>query len=147
LHARAAEALELLYPSRLAEYADRLALHTFKGEVWEKAAQYALQAGNRAAERSGVREAARYGEQGLDALAQVPSTTSTLELALHLRHLVYHRYFALGARDHVVAWAKESAAIAEKLGDKPSLAGAKNLFANALWFTCENQQALALAEL
>src|SRR5262249_38306240 len=132
--------------NRLAEHTERLALHTFKGEVWEKAAQYALQAGDRAAERSGVREAARYGEQGLGALAQVPSTASTFELALHLRHLVYHRHFALGARERMVAWAKESVAIAEKLGDKRSLAGAKNLLANALWFTCENAQALALAE-
>jgi class 3 adenylate cyclase/tetratricopeptide (TPR) repeat protein len=146
LHARVAEALELLYANRLAEHTERLAHHTFKGEVWEKAAQYALQAGDRAAERSGVREAARYGEQGLDALVHVPPTTLTLELAFHLRNLVYHRYFALGATEQVVPWAKESVAIAEKFGDKRSLAGAKNNLANALWFTCQNAQALALAE-
>jgi tetratricopeptide (TPR) repeat protein len=145
LHARVGEALELLYPNRLAEHTERLAFHTFNGEVWEKAAQYARQAGDRAADRSGVREAARYGEQGLEALAHVPASGSTLELALYLRQLVYHRYFVLGASEHVVAWAKESVAIAE-LNDKPWLARAKNTLANALWFTGENAPALAIAE-
>jgi tetratricopeptide (TPR) repeat protein len=146
LHARVGEALELLYPVRLAEHTERLAFHTFRGEVWVKAAQNALQAGNRAAERSGVREAGRYGEQGLEALAHVPASASTLELALPLRHLVYHMYFALGARDQAVAWAKESVGIAETLGNKPLLAGAKTTFANSLWFTGQNAQALTLAE-
>src|SRR5262249_47131983 len=97
-------------------------------------------------ERPCFRNVCGFGGIVSGALAQVRSTASTFELALHLRHLVYHRHFALGARERMVAWAKESVAIAEKLGDKRSLAGAKNLLANALWFTCENAQALALAE-
>jgi tetratricopeptide (TPR) repeat protein len=146
LHARVAEALELLYPNRLAEHTERLAHHTFKGEEWEKAAEYARQAGDRASERAGVREAARYGEQGLEALTHVPANGPMVELALHLRHFVYHGYFALGGREQMVDWAKESVTIAEKLGNKPWVANAKNMLANALWFTCENAQALALAE-
>src|SRR5262249_24409971 len=132
LHARVAEALELLYPNRLAEHTERLAHHTFRGELWEQAAEYARQAGDRAAERTGVREAARYGEQGLDALTHVPPSSSTLELALHLRHFVYHRYFVLGGRERMVDWAKESVTIAEQFGNKPWVARAKNTLANAL---------------
>jgi predicted ATPase/class 3 adenylate cyclase len=146
LHARVAEALEILYPNRLAEHTERLALHTFRGEVWEKAAEYARQAGDRAIERAGAREVAHYGEQGLDALTHVPASGSRLELTLHLRDFVYHRYFVLGGREQMVDWAKESVTIAEKLGNKPWVARAKNTLANALWSNGENAQALALAE-
>ena len=37
LHARIVEALEALYPDRLAEQVDRLAYHAMRGEVWDKA--------------------------------------------------------------------------------------------------------------
>ena len=37
LHARIVEAIEALYPERLAEHVERLAHHAVRGEVWEKA--------------------------------------------------------------------------------------------------------------
>ena len=43
LHARIVEALERLYPERLAEHAARLAHHAFRGEVWGKALTYLKQ--------------------------------------------------------------------------------------------------------
>jgi len=43
LHARIVEALERLYPDRLAEQADRLAHHAFRGEAWGKALSYLRQ--------------------------------------------------------------------------------------------------------
>ena len=45
LHARIVEAIERLYPDRLAEHADRLAHHAFRGEVWDKAVAYLDQSG------------------------------------------------------------------------------------------------------
>jgi predicted ATPase len=40
LHARIVEAIEGLYPDRLAEQVECLARHAFRGEVWEKAVTY-----------------------------------------------------------------------------------------------------------
>ena len=45
LHARIVDAIEALYPERLAEHVERLAHHAFRGEVWEKAVTYLRQAG------------------------------------------------------------------------------------------------------
>jgi class 3 adenylate cyclase/tetratricopeptide (TPR) repeat protein len=44
LHARIVEAIETLYLERLAEWADRLAHHVVRGEVWSKAPLYFRQA-------------------------------------------------------------------------------------------------------
>ncbi|MFQ5946510.1 MAG: AAA family ATPase [Anaerolineae bacterium] len=48
LHARIVEAIERLYPDRLAEHTDRLAHHAFRGEVWDKAVAYLDQSGSTA---------------------------------------------------------------------------------------------------
>ena len=54
LHARIVEALEALYPDRLAEQVDRLAHHAVRGQVWDKALRYLRQAGVKATERSAL---------------------------------------------------------------------------------------------
>ena len=51
LHARIVQAIEALYPDRLAEHVDRLAQHAFRGEAWGKAVAYLRQAG---AQRGGT---------------------------------------------------------------------------------------------
>jgi tetratricopeptide (TPR) repeat protein len=40
LHARVVDAIERLYPNRLADHRDRLVHHAFRGEVWAKALAY-----------------------------------------------------------------------------------------------------------
>ena len=57
LHGRIVEAIEKLYSDRLAEQAELLAHHAFRGEIWEKAVTYLRQAGVKAAGRSADREA------------------------------------------------------------------------------------------
>ncbi len=51
-HARLVEALEALAPERMAEQVERLAHHTLRGEVWDKAVTYCQQAGARAYDES-----------------------------------------------------------------------------------------------
>ena len=74
LHARIVEALEALYPDRLAEHVDRLAHHALRGEVWDKALTYCRQAGEKAMARSAYREAVGYLEQALSALPHLPDS-------------------------------------------------------------------------
>ena len=79
------EAIERLYPDRLAEQADRLAQHTLRGEVWDKAVAYWRQAGTRALARWANREAGTCFEQALAALQHLPAQRNTIEQAVDLR--------------------------------------------------------------
>src|SRR5215211_3215485 len=89
LHARIVETLEALAGERLAEVAagrsldqiERLAHHALRGEVWDKALIYCRQAGEKAVARSAYREAVGSLEQALSALAHLPETHDTCELA------------------------------------------------------------------
>jgi predicted ATPase len=72
LHVRIGEAIETLYPDRLAEHVERLAHHAVRGERWEKAVDYLRQAGIKALGRSAYREAAAHLEEVLKAL-EAPS--------------------------------------------------------------------------
>ena len=54
LHAGIVAALEQRHADRLAEQVEPLALHAFRGAVWDKAVTYGQQAGARAAEPRGV---------------------------------------------------------------------------------------------
>ena len=72
LHAKIVEAIEQLYPDRLAEQVERLAHHAFRGEVWDKAVAYCRQAGVKATERSAYQQAVAYLEQALEGVAPPP---------------------------------------------------------------------------
>ena len=85
LHARIAEAIEALYPDRLAELVDRLAHHAFRGEVWPKAVAYLRQAGAKAVARSAYREAIDFFEQALSAITHLAESRETLTEALDIR--------------------------------------------------------------
>src|SRR5262249_62281085 len=58
LHVRIGEAIETLYPERLAEHVERLAHHAVRGQAWENAVAYLRQAGPKAFGRSPNRAAA-----------------------------------------------------------------------------------------
>src|SRR5262249_10557201 len=85
LHARIVEALEQRHADRLTEQVEPLALHAFRGAVWDKAVTYGQQAGARAADRAAFRQAATDFEQALAALGHLPNTPDTLGLAIELR--------------------------------------------------------------
>src|SRR5262249_19853412 len=63
---------------------ERLAEHAFRGEVWEQAARYARQAGQRAFERSANREAVTWFEQALAALRHLDHAPAAIEAAIDI---------------------------------------------------------------
>src|SRR5499427_448359 len=79
LHARIAEAIEQLYPTRLADHVERLAHHAYEGEAWAKAHAYLHQAGRKAFTRCAHQEAAACFERAVEALGRLPESRERSE--------------------------------------------------------------------
>jgi predicted ATPase len=121
LHRHIIETLEQVYPDRLAEQIERLAHHTQRGGVWEKAVSYCRQAGSRAEARAAFREAVTYFEQALEALGHLPETVDTTELALELRLDLAEALIPLGVHGRSRALLGAAEPLARQLGDRARL--------------------------
>ncbi len=85
LHVQTMRAIEQLDAERLAEQADKLAYHAVRGELWDKAAHYLLQAGQKSIRLSAYQDALAHLSLGLDALARLPGTAEHLSMELDYR--------------------------------------------------------------
>ena len=121
LHARIVGAMERLYPERLVEQVERLAHHSFRGEVWDKAVTYQRQAGNKAAQRSAHREAAACFEQALTALGRVPESRQTQEHAIDLRFELRTALIPLGEYGRIFDSLQRAEILAKELDDQRRL--------------------------
>jgi class 3 adenylate cyclase/tetratricopeptide (TPR) repeat protein len=121
LHARIVDALEQLYPYRLTEQVERLAHHSFLGQVWSKAVVHLRQAGAKAAARSANREAVACFEQGLVALGHLPKGHDVLEQAIDLRFDLRSSLLPLGEFGRIFDYLQEAEALTEALGDRRRL--------------------------
>jgi class 3 adenylate cyclase/tetratricopeptide (TPR) repeat protein len=72
LHRRAGEALEQLHPEQRDELASALAHHFRNGEDWQRAADYAMQAGAQSVKVFALREALEHYEHAYEALTKLP---------------------------------------------------------------------------
>jgi tetratricopeptide (TPR) repeat protein len=122
LHASIAEIFERVYPDRLAEHVERLAHHTWRGEVWDKAVTYCRQAGARADDRAAFREAVTYFEQALEALGHLPETADTRGLAMEIHIDLGDALIPLGEHGRSRALLGEAEALARHLDDRSPLA-------------------------
>jgi predicted ATPase len=121
LHARIAETIERVYPSRLTEHVERLAHHALRGEVWDRAASYLRQAGAKAFARSANQEAVAYFEQALTALTHLPETRETLDQGVDLRLALRNALWPLGRFESGFGHLRNAEHLAEKLGDRRRL--------------------------
>jgi class 3 adenylate cyclase/tetratricopeptide (TPR) repeat protein len=146
LHARAAAAIEALYPERLTEHVERLAHHALRGELWDKAVLHLRQAGGKAMERSAYREAAAGFEQALDALRHLPESPERTEQAIDLHLDAGGVLVAPGelakSTDHV----REAEALAESLRDERRLGQALVLLATLAWLWGDLDRGLELGQ-
>ena len=116
-HAHIVEAIETLYPDRLADQVERLAHHALRGEVWDKAVAYFQQAGEKAMARSARHEAVGYFEQALSALPHLPETRHTREQAIDLRLALRSPLQMSGNSERVLAYLREAESLAAALDD------------------------------
>jgi tetratricopeptide (TPR) repeat protein len=152
LHARLVDALEALAPERTAEQVERLAYHTLRGEVWDKAVLYCQQAGARAHDRAAFREATASFEPALQALAHLPEDGDTRRLAIELRRALAGALQLLGEYGRCLMLLGEAEALARGLDDRTGLVRVLASMASVLRVTGDHdgavavgQQALALA--
>jgi predicted ATPase/class 3 adenylate cyclase len=161
LHAHIVAALEQCHADRLAEAAsgrspdqvEPLALHAFRGAVWDKAVTYGRQAGARAADRAAFRQAVTYFEQALEALGHLPDTPDTQGLAIELRlGLAGRALFQLGEYEKSLALLREAEALAQAYDNQAQLVQVLARLAFVLRHRADlagalaaGQQALALA--
>jgi tetratricopeptide (TPR) repeat protein len=146
LHARIVSAIEQLYADRLEEHAERLARHALRGQLWDKAVRYSRQAGNRALDRSALREAFSAFEQARLALQELPESQERTE---QLIDLCFEERHALVPLVEFAPWGKalgEARALAESLGDQRRLGRALAYQAHLQSDLGEHAQAIEAGE-
>ena len=117
LHARIAGAIETLHPDRLIEHIERLAHHTLRGELREKAVDYLRQAGLKAVARSALQGARAWFEQALGVLVALPESQSTLEQGFEIRLELRTVLNMLGEVRQMLERLREAETLAERLND------------------------------
>jgi class 3 adenylate cyclase/tetratricopeptide (TPR) repeat protein len=122
LHARIVLAIEQLAPDRPGEHVERLAHHSLRGEVWDKAESYLRQAAARAIGQGALTEAATYLEQAVDALDRLPRDAGTVAEAIDLRLGLRNALFALGQHARVFTHLEAAERLATESGDAGRLA-------------------------
>ena len=119
LHARIVEAIERLYPDRLAEHVERLAHHAFRAERWDKAVDYLRQAGRarppgaRRTVRRSASSSRRWPRSGTCRRAR-----TTPGQAIDLRFELHRALARSGERARVGACCARPEQLAEALGDR-----------------------------
>ena len=146
LHARIVEAIEALYPDRLAEHVDGLAHHAVRGELREKAVHYLRQAGIKALALSAYANAATSLEEGLAILGGLPETRSTLEQAIDLRLDLRTALILLANPERSLQVCDEAARLAEKLGDPGRIGWTWAIKSGSLFTAFRRREAVTAAE-
>jgi class 3 adenylate cyclase/tetratricopeptide (TPR) repeat protein len=146
LHARIVGAIERSHPDRLTEYAERLAHHAARGELWAQAVTYFRQAGAKASARSANREALTCLEQALTALEHLPETRETLEQAIDLRFDLRTALFPLGEYERIFGCLREAENLARTLDDQRRLGQLSVYLCHNLWVTGHPTKALTFGQ-
>jgi class 3 adenylate cyclase/tetratricopeptide (TPR) repeat protein len=118
LHARAASSLEMLAAGRLDEQVERLADHTEKGAIWDKALEYLQRSGVKAYSLYANADAARFFERALIVLKKFPETPDNLRQAVDLHFELRNALLPLGETDRILRSLDELDPILASLGDK-----------------------------
>ncbi len=122
LHARIVDAIERLNPGRLIEHVDRLAYHAGRGQVWDKAHLYGVQAGHRALAQSATRASLDAFQNALAALDHLPETTDAIAEKIDIQFQIRDAHFILNEMDTILPHLEEAQALAERIGDGHRLA-------------------------
>lgn len=142
LHARIVAAVERLDPDRQLEHVEQLAYHAFRGEVWDKAFFYLLQAGTKAASRSANREVVVHLGQALHAAGYLPERYNTTEQVIDVRFELQSALLTLGELEQVLDHLREAERLAEALGDHRRLGRVSAHMIFCFWWVGDPDRAI-----
>ena len=146
LHARILEAIERLYPDRLAEHVERLAHHAVRGEVWDRAVDYLRKAGTKAYARGALSDSRERYQQALDLLTRLPSTPEYIRRGIDVRLELHAPLVGLGDLPRTVELHQEAGELARQLEDRPRLGRIASRMANLAWLDARYPSAIELAQ-
>jgi tetratricopeptide (TPR) repeat protein len=133
LHAAVADAIEARHADQPGTHVERLALHAFHGEQWERALRYLRQAGAKAAARSAYREAAAHFTQAQAAMRHLSVTRETLEQSVDLGLELRNALFIAGELPQMFEPLQAAEAIADQLGDDVRRGRVAAVLTNSRW--------------
>lgn len=146
VHGSILAAIETLYHDRLVEHAERLAHHAAQSEQWHEAAQYARQAGAKAAALSADGDAIIFFEQALAAIDRLPPGDDTTKLAIDIRFDLRTPLFRLGELGRELENLREAERLATALGERTRLALLFLYQSHILWLVGEQDRAIENAD-
>ena len=146
LHAQIVSAIERLYAERLNEQVERLAHHALRGQLWDKAVRYSRQTGNRALDRSALRESLAAFEHARAALRELPESRERTEQLIDLCFQQRNPLYPLGELARLGEVLSEAGALAERLGDQRRLGWVLAYQASLLSVLGEHARAIEAGE-
>ena len=153
LDARIVNAIERLYPDRLAEHVERLAHHASRGEVWDKAVDYLRRAGSRAFARGALAEAVDRYEQSLGLLPRLGAGRQNLLRGIDVRLDLHAPLMTLGRVQRLTEIGWEAERLARQVDDAARLGRVLYQLGYFSWLSAQYQasleyggQVLAIAE-
>jgi len=116
LHRLVGQAIEEIYPDRLAEHYAVLAHHFARAEAWEKALDYLLKAADRAVKAFATREAIAFYDRALEVAAELGECASQRTL-MQIHQARGNLYVLLSDFERAHAEGERALSIARNIGD------------------------------
>ena len=121
-----------------------LAFHAERGEIWDKAAHYLMEALDQATRSSSNHEAVALYDRLLVAIDRLPGDAAA-RLAVDARLHVFSPLLALGEIERLANVMREAAELAEALGDRRRLGATTSQLSSALWLAGRHAAGLSSA--
>jgi class 3 adenylate cyclase/tetratricopeptide (TPR) repeat protein len=122
IHERTGKAIEELYQDRLEEFYEVLAHHYSRSDNLEKAYEYLVLAGIKAAYGYSIWEGYRFSKEAIQVLNRGPQTEENKRKGIEIRLLMAQAMSALGYPEDPLEVIEEGVRLAKDLGDEGSVA-------------------------
>jgi class 3 adenylate cyclase/tetratricopeptide (TPR) repeat protein len=142
LHVAIVEGIEKIHAARLTEQVETLAYHALRGELWDRAATYAHQAGVKAAGHSAYPEAIGSFEGALAAVERLPETPATLVQGIDVRLDLRNALWPSGQLRRGLEHLQAARPLAERLGERKWVGRLWAHMSAAHWLIGDNTSAL-----
>ncbi len=134
LHRAVGQAIEELYPDRLADHYEELAHHFSQGERWDKALDYLVRSGERAQHAYANQAALDYYGRALDAATRVQPPVPARRL-IDIRQRRSQVYIGVTRYAEAIREAEQMVELARGAGDRRAEGAALGQLAFAHWAT------------